>query len=152
LKTDTCVILILSFVAVKPSIDADEKVAATVNQSTTMTCKGEGYPLPTFEWFRDNTIIQSESRFTVNPTIQLSTTEARSSLSISSVVAGDFGGYVCIASNSNGQAYKTLHLTVKSKCVFISLTTILVIYRVNEVIFLYQRWKFVSPVLILTAL
>ncbi|XP_056010232.1 hemicentin-1-like isoform X3 [Ostrea edulis] len=103
------------YIMFKPSIDADEKVATTVNQSTTITCKGQGYPLPTFEWFRDNTIIQTESRFTVNPTIHLSATEASSSLSISNVVAGDFGAYVCIAQNSNGQGHKTVHLTVKNR-------------------------------------
>ena len=101
--------------AVKPSVDSDEKVATTVNQSTTMTCRGRGYPPPTCEWFRDNTIIVTESRFTVDPTVQLSATEAVNSLSIRDVVSGDLGDYVCIAQNSNGQAYKTVRLTVKSE-------------------------------------
>ncbi|XP_061183978.1 cell adhesion molecule DSCAM-like isoform X2 [Saccostrea echinata] len=103
------------YIMFKPSIDAVEKVATTVNHSTTMTCTGKGYPVPSFEWFRDNKIIQSESRFTVEPTIQLSATEASSSLSIRDVVASDFGEYVCIGQNSNGQAHKTVRLTVKNR-------------------------------------
>lgn len=96
-------------------MDADEKVATTVNQSTTMTCRGRGYPAPTFEWYRDNKIILTGSRYTVDPTIQVGPTEAVGSLSIRDVVAGDFGAYVCIAQNSNGQAHKTVLLTVKSE-------------------------------------
>nr|XP_022324677.1 hemicentin-1-like isoform X3 [Crassostrea virginica] len=103
------------YIMFKPSVDSDEKVATTVNQSTTMTCRGRGYPPPTFEWFRDNTIIVTESRFTVDPTVQLSATEAVNSLSIRDVVSGDLGDYVCIAQNSNGQAYKTVRLTVKNR-------------------------------------
>ncbi|XP_052674901.1 hemicentin-1-like isoform X1 [Crassostrea angulata] len=103
------------YIMFKPSVDTDEKVATTVNQSTTMTCRGRGYPAPTFEWYRDNKIILTGSRYTVDPTTQVGPTEAVGSLSIRDVVAGDFGAYVCIAQNSNGQAHKTVLLTVKNR-------------------------------------
>lgn len=60
-------------------------------------------------------IILTGSRYTVDPTTQVGPTEAVGSLSIRDVVAGDFGAYVCIAQNSNGQAHKTVLLTVKSE-------------------------------------
>ena len=74
---------------VKPFLTSTptSKVIVELGNSTNLTCEAAGYPIPTFQWYKDGVPISGENE---------------PSLFISEVLPGDRGKYSCKATNSQG--------------------------------------------------
>ena len=102
-------------ISVPPKTETLERVAATINRTVMLTCTAQAYPAPQFQWYRRNIPINSDSRITVLSREQLDASTFRSRLQIQGVEQADFGDYVCLVKNSQGNTTKRVSLTVKSK-------------------------------------
>ena len=71
-----------------PPIDVTTELFSSVN----FTCEAEGYPAPTYEWYKDYILIQGEGL---------------SFLYIPEVVPSDRGSYYCKAINNVGETSST---------------------------------------------
>lgn len=89
-----------------PSIERSpvQSIQTWVGQTVELSCVAEGWPLPTYRWYKDDTSLNiSRPRFSQNG----------GHLVISMVTVKDSGEYRCNASNSRGAATATRQLTVK---------------------------------------
>ena len=64
----------------------------TEGENVTFTCNAVGNPAPTFSWTRDGSVVNTTSRITFN--------ENHKTLTITNVVRGDSGEYICVATNN----------------------------------------------------
>ncbi|KAK3107143.1 hypothetical protein FSP39_008031 [Pinctada imbricata] len=103
------------FVLFPPSIESQEKVAATANSSTTLTCTARGYPIPQFTWYRGASIVVNGSKYSLSATQVQDVAMATSRLTIHEIQASDFGEYSCEVSNTQGGATKLIILSVRDK-------------------------------------
>ena len=120
------------FILFKPTVqDNHQKVAATANQTTTLTCTAQGYPLPQFTWYRQGALITANGKYDIGATLVSGVATATSSLVIGDIQASDFGSYTCVVMNSQGSATKMITLTVKRKWI---------IFYYRNKLFLPQDW------------
>ena len=75
----------------------------------TLSCTATGDPIPDQSWSRNETALESSSRFQISAD--------GSSLAIRNVGVADGGVYTCHASNSAGTASATVMLDVQCKSV-----------------------------------
>ena len=61
-------------------------------ENVTFTCNAVGNPAPTFSWTRDGSVVNTTSRITFN--------ENNKTLTITNVIRGDSGEYICVATNN----------------------------------------------------
>ena len=73
----------------------------------TFTCNAVGNPAPTFSWTRDGSVVNTTSRITFN--------ENNKTLTITNVIRGDSGGYICVATN-NVNTVQSNPSTLKVQC------------------------------------
>ena len=64
----------------------------TEGENVTFTCNAVGNPTPTFSWTRDGSVVNTTSRITFN--------ENNKTLTITNVIRGDSGEYICVATNN----------------------------------------------------
>ena len=64
----------------------------TEGENVTFTCNAVGNPAPTFSWTRDGSVVNTTSRITFN--------ENNKTLTITNVIRGDSGEYICVATNN----------------------------------------------------
>ena len=58
----------------------------------TFTCDADGNPSPTFSWRKNGSVVLTTSRITFN--------ENNKTLTITNVIRGDSGEYICVATNN----------------------------------------------------
>ena len=58
----------------------------------TFTCNAVGNPAPTFSWTRDSSVVNTTLRITFN--------EINKTLTVTNVIRGDSGKYICVATNN----------------------------------------------------
>ena len=61
-------------------------------ENVTFTCNAVGNPAPTFSWTKDGSVVNTTSRITFN--------ENNKALTITNVIRGDSGEYICVATNN----------------------------------------------------
>ncbi|XP_019904855.2 hemicentin-1 isoform X2 [Esox lucius] len=94
---------------VPPSISGsvEEKVVETISNPVTFACDATGIPPPSLAWQKNGrTIENSES-------LELYILSGGSKLQISRSQLSDSGNYTCVASNVEGKARKSYHLTIQ---------------------------------------
>ena len=80
-----------------------------------MTCKARGVPNVTFHWARNGgQRLSLGSKYEVRNSV-VDPLNFRSELLIHNVTSVDYGGYECIARNSEGTTHSTIDLDVKSR-------------------------------------
>ncbi|KAJ7996950.1 hypothetical protein DPEC_G00223840 [Dallia pectoralis] len=77
---------------------------ADILQSVTLACDADGFPEPTVTWARNDVVIESDDKYTLN--------EDGSELIIKSVKKVDEGDYTCIARNKAGEKEEEVSLNV----------------------------------------
>ncbi|XP_033759016.1 hemicentin-1-like isoform X2 [Pecten maximus] len=98
-----------------PQTDADEKVAATANDTARLYCIVQAYPIPQFQWYKGESLLPLGGRYTQEPTVNISVFMARNTLQIADVQNVDFGDYQCRVLSNLGTAVKIITLAVKNK-------------------------------------
>ena len=101
--------------SVPPKQSDHQKVAAIAGGSAKLTCVGEGYPVPTFVWKRNNVVLNPGGRVTIESPKFVSVTKSESVVQFDRIVSYDFGDYICEMTNQFGRTSKIITLTVKSK-------------------------------------
>ena len=66
--------------------------AKTQGENVNFTCNAVGNPAPTFPWTRDGSVVITTSRIVFN--------ENNKTLTITNVIRGDNGEYICVATNN----------------------------------------------------
>ncbi|XP_026716212.1 hemicentin-2 [Athene cunicularia] len=85
--------------------DLAEEVTATINGTIRFTCEATGHPVPAVSWLWNDVPVVA------GPRHQL--LEGGTVLQVTTVEAGDTGGYTCVAENPAGSAEKHFALTVQ---------------------------------------
>ena len=103
-----------------PIVDEDvseDKVAADVGESVSMTCGVTSYPGPMFSWARDTraNVVTSLGRIMTQRDSHVSDTSHVSVFTIASVKRSHYGQFLCQASNSLGHVVHVVSLVKKSK-------------------------------------
>ncbi|XP_068563703.1 hemicentin-1 [Cebidichthys violaceus] len=94
---------------VPPSIDgpAEESVVETISNPVTFACDATGIPPPSLAWLKNGRPIEySES-------LEMHIFSGGSKLQIARSQLSDSGTYTCLASNVEGKAHKSYHLTIQ---------------------------------------
>ena len=82
------------------TVDGSESLDVSLHSNLTFTCtETHGYPLPSFQWFRNNTQLNDSAGGSVTIRMVDST---QSQLVLSNVQAEDSGTYKCVATSSHG--------------------------------------------------
>lgn len=110
-KSSTAVVEDVSVHKVKPSLPAriltkPQSVSVAEGEAARFSCDIDGDPAPTVTWMYDNRTIVSSHR------IQVTTTQYKSSLEISSVTSSDEGSYMVVVENSAGRQEAHFTLTI----------------------------------------
>ncbi|XP_028823701.1 hemicentin-1 isoform X1 [Denticeps clupeoides] len=94
---------------VPPSVDGAEveRLFEVVSNPVTFTCDASGIPPPAITWLKDGHPIEN------GMSMDLHIVAGGSKLHIAQSQLGDGGTYTCLASNLEGKARKTFHLTVQ---------------------------------------
>ncbi|KAM7388095.1 hypothetical protein PAMP_024296 [Pampus punctatissimus] len=96
-------------IAVPPSIDgpAEERVVETISNPVTFACDATGIPPPSLTWLKNGRPIEhSES-------LEMHIFSGGSKLQIARSQLSDSGTFTCLASNVEGKARKSYHLTIQ---------------------------------------
>ena len=85
-------------------------------ETASLICKARGVPNVTFHWARGSggQRLSLGSKYQVK-NVQVDPLNFRSELLIHNVSSVDYGGYECIARNSEGTTHSTIDLDVKSR-------------------------------------
>uniref|UniRef100_A0A3B5LKZ5 Hemicentin 1 n=1 Tax=Xiphophorus couchianus TaxID=32473 RepID=A0A3B5LKZ5_9TELE len=91
-----------------PSIDgpAEENVVETISNPVAFTCDATGIPPPSLTWLKNGHTINSES-------LEMNIFSGGSKLQIARLQLSDSGTFTCVASNVEGKAHKSYHLTIQ---------------------------------------
>ncbi|XP_075872115.1 hemicentin-1 isoform X2 [Nelusetta ayraudi] len=96
-------------VYVPPSIDgpAEESVVETISNPVTFACDATGIPPPSLAWLKNGRPIENSE------SLEMHIFSGGSKLQIARSQLSDSGTYACVASNVEGKARKSYHLTVQ---------------------------------------
>uniref|UniRef100_A0A3Q3ALP3 Hemicentin 1 n=1 Tax=Kryptolebias marmoratus TaxID=37003 RepID=A0A3Q3ALP3_KRYMA len=91
-----------------PSIDglAEESVVETISNPVAFSCDAAGIPPPNLIWLKNGHPINSES-------LEMHIFSGGAKLQFARLQLSDGGTYTCVASNREGEAHKSYHLTVQ---------------------------------------
>uniref|UniRef100_A0A3Q3K3Y4 Hemicentin 1 n=1 Tax=Monopterus albus TaxID=43700 RepID=A0A3Q3K3Y4_MONAL len=94
---------------VPPSIDgpAEESVVETISNPVTFACDATGIPPPSLSWLKNGRPIENTE------SLEMHILSGGSKLQIAWSQLSDSGTYMCVASNVEGKAHKSYHLTVQ---------------------------------------
>ncbi|KAI3368574.1 hypothetical protein L3Q82_025583, partial [Scortum barcoo] len=94
---------------VPPSIDgpAEESVVETISNPVTFACDGTGIPPPSLAWLKNGRPIENSE------SLEMHIFSGGSKLQIARSQLSDSGTYTCVASNVEGKARKSYHLTIQ---------------------------------------
>ena len=92
---------------------------ASGGDNVTFTCIAQGGPGNTFAWRHNMNAITPGGRFIIE------STSSSSMLTVTNVIGGDFGAYICQVSNLAGSGSATsmitsMHLLIKNSTIIIS--------------------------------
>ena len=103
-KDIICDMIVL--VLVGPTLTVTRKrLVVYEGNNVSISCKGNGVPAPSIDWFRGDTLLNNTEEVSVSEKL----------LSFSSVRLEDRGVYICIASNTLGQRREMAHLEVHGR-------------------------------------
>ncbi|KAM3620522.1 uncharacterized protein V6R79_024924 [Siganus canaliculatus] len=96
-------------VYVPPSIDgpAEEDVVETISNPVRFACDAAGIPPPSLSWLKDGRPIENSE------SLEMHIFSEGSKLQIARSQLSDSGTFTCVASNVEGEAQKTYHLTIQ---------------------------------------
>ncbi|XP_031431207.1 LOW QUALITY PROTEIN: hemicentin-1 [Clupea harengus] len=94
---------------VPPSIDgpAVERVVETISNPVTFSCDASGIPPPNLTWLKNGRPIENSD------SLEMHIVSGGGKLQIARSQLSDSGTYTCLASNLEGKARKTYHLTIQ---------------------------------------
>ncbi|XP_045905935.1 hemicentin-1 [Micropterus dolomieu] len=94
---------------VPPSIDgpAEESVVETISNPATFACDATGIPPPSLIWLKNGRPIENSD------SLEMHIFSGGSKLQIARSQRSDSGTYTCVASNVEGKARKSYHLTIQ---------------------------------------
>ncbi|XP_038571296.1 hemicentin-1 isoform X1 [Micropterus salmoides] len=94
---------------VPPSIDgpAEESVVETISNPATFACDATGIPPPSLTWLKNGRPIENSD------SLEMHIFSGGSKLQIARSQRSDSGTYTCVASNVEGKARKSYHLTIQ---------------------------------------
>ncbi|XP_031169752.1 hemicentin-1 isoform X2 [Sander lucioperca] len=94
---------------VPPSIDgpAEESVVETISNPVTFACDATGIPPPSLTWLKNGRPIENSE------SLEMHIFSGGSKLQIARSQFSDSGTYTCVASNVEGKARKSHHLTIQ---------------------------------------
>ncbi|XP_044055859.1 hemicentin-1 isoform X2 [Siniperca chuatsi] len=94
---------------VPPSIDglAEESVVETISNPVTFACDATGIPPPSLAWLKNGQPIENSE------SLEMHIFSGGSKLQIARSQLSDSGTYTCVASNVEGKACKSYHLTIQ---------------------------------------
>ncbi|XP_076007425.1 hemicentin-1 [Genypterus blacodes] len=94
---------------VPPSIDgpAEVKVVETISNPVTFACDATGVPPPSLTWLKNGRSIETSE------SLEMHIFSGGSKLQIARSQLSDSGTYTCVASNVEGKARKSYHLTIQ---------------------------------------
>ncbi|KAE8293961.1 Hemicentin-1 Fibulin-6 [Larimichthys crocea] len=94
---------------VPPSIDgpAEESVVETISNPVTFACDATGIPPPSLTWLKNGRLIENSE------SLEMHIFSGGSKLQIARSQLSDSGTYSCVASNVEGKARKSYHLTIQ---------------------------------------
>ncbi|KAL2089466.1 hypothetical protein ACEWY4_014154 [Coilia grayii] len=94
---------------VPPSIEgpAVERVVETISNPVTFSCDASGIPPPSLTWLKNGRPIENSD------SLEMHIVSGGSRLQIARSQLSDSGAYTCLASNLEGKARKTYHLTIQ---------------------------------------
>ena len=104
------------------TVDLINDTMVREGNTTTITCKGFGYPAPTVVWNRINDILSD--RISVSDSVSVPTgygnvTRVSINLTITNASREDTGLYTCSANNSIGSDNSNVSITVQCKFITI---------------------------------
>ncbi|XP_035384811.1 hemicentin-1 isoform X2 [Electrophorus electricus] len=93
---------------VPPSIDgpAEEQVMETISNPVTLSCDAAGIPPPSLTWIKKGRVIENSE------SLEMHILSGGGKLQIAHSQLSDSGTYTCLASNVEGKAHKSYHLTI----------------------------------------
>ncbi|XP_071373120.1 hemicentin-1, partial [Centroberyx affinis] len=94
---------------VPPSIDgpSEESVVETISNPVTFACDATGIPPPSLTWLKNGRPIENSE------SLEMHILSGGSKLQIARSQLSDSGTYTCVASNVEGKARKSYHLTIQ---------------------------------------
>ncbi|XP_033937393.1 hemicentin-1 [Pseudochaenichthys georgianus] len=94
---------------VPPSIDgpAEESVVETISNPVTFACDATGIPPPSLAWLKNGRPIENSE------SLEMHIFAGGSKLQIARSQVADSGTYTCVASNMEGKARKSYHLSIQ---------------------------------------
>ncbi|TKS74334.1 Hemicentin-1 Fibulin-6 [Collichthys lucidus] len=94
---------------VPPSIDgpAEESVVETISNPVTFACDATGIPPPSLAWLKNGRLIENSE------SLEMHIFSGGSKLQIARSQLSDSGTYTCVASNVEGKARKSYHLSIQ---------------------------------------
>uniref|UniRef100_A0A2K6QRX8 Ig-like domain-containing protein n=1 Tax=Rhinopithecus roxellana TaxID=61622 RepID=A0A2K6QRX8_RHIRO len=90
-----------------PTITESKSNEATTGRQASLKCEASAVPAPDFEWYRDDTRINSANG------LEIKSTEGQSSLTVTNVTEEHYGNYTCVAANKLGVTNASLVLFSK---------------------------------------
>ncbi|XP_044238218.2 limbic system-associated membrane protein isoform X1 [Ursus arctos] len=87
-----------------PTITESKSNEATTGRKASLKCEASAVPAPDFEWYRDDTRINSANG------LEIKSTEGQSSLTVTNVTEEHYGNYTCVAANNLGVTNASLVL------------------------------------------
>ncbi|XP_016146102.1 hemicentin-1-like [Sinocyclocheilus grahami] len=94
---------------VSPRLDgpAVERVVETISNPVTFACDATGIPPPSLTWLKNGRVIENSE------SLEMHILSGGSKLQIARSQLSDSGTYTCVASNVEGKARKSYHLTIQ---------------------------------------
>ncbi|XP_053542916.1 hemicentin-1 isoform X1 [Ictalurus punctatus] len=94
---------------VPPSIDgpSEEHVVETISNPVTFACDATGIPHPSLTWLKNGRVIENSE------SLEMHILSGGGKLQIARSQLSDSGAYTCLASNVEGKAQKSYHLTIQ---------------------------------------
>lgn len=97
------------------TVHKENKIAFNVGEEATLVCMMQGFPHPSFQWYRGSNMIgRNNPRYNINDT-SLPEDVYSSQLKIYQVNSDDYGDYTCKGENNMGDHKTIIKLQSKSK-------------------------------------
>ncbi|XP_061188981.1 nephrin-like isoform X2 [Saccostrea echinata] len=93
------------------------KAGGKHGDTVTLVCKAEGTPEMQFTWLKEDTELQSNSKYAISSTsaANIFDTKFKSRLTVRSIAKADYGTYTCKATNDRGEDQFNIRLNGTSK-------------------------------------